>query len=227
MNPRFPDQVNPAAVLGYSLPLIFAEQAAPLPVLDLDASRNNGGSGALDLNIMTPDPVFRQAIEAVPFLSALKENPRWNLSRFGSMTGKVTYTEMLQLMAALYQVGVRFDSELANRQANAAAIGVPADVATAYRQFSLDATAFLQKVDALGLVALASRKGVRQVENPFRALALMHGSSAVMVNPDPFQAGYVHVTLRGCFFRTDALTLRALAYDHYEALGLRVQLFEI
>jgi hypothetical protein len=224
-------QFNPAAVAGYELPFIVADDppsGGPTAEPLFEAYRPIAHSGFMQVRVASTDPVFRQAAEAVPYFAAIAAASRqWQYPQFACFRAdKVPYAQVLALMGELHRAGAVFDSELANRQARAAHAGMPADCRQAYDAFLRDADAFLQKAAQLGVQALVTRKGVREVVHPFRALALMHGSSAVLVTPDPYDAQFVQVTLRSQMWRADLLALRELAYRHYEGLGLRVQLTE-
>lgn len=227
MNIPYVAQFNPAAVQGYALPGISsldATASVPGPGLEFQAYRGNANSGGMRIDIEVRNPAFRALLEACPlFAPALRWSPQYG----GHLhADKVPYAQVLALMGQLYARGVRFDSELANQQALGALQGVPPACQQAYARFLRDADAFLQLVRLLNIQALATGKGLRNVEHPFRARALMHGGSAVLVTPDPYDSRFVQVTVRSAIWRQDLLQLRETAYSHYESLGQRVQLTE-
>ena len=221
----YPDlPANPAAVLGYSPSFIELEPTSPR--LEFHASRYNAGLGSMNLTINSRDPAVRAALEATPSLSEATTRLGWDVGYGGEIRMEaVPFADVLQIMGVLYSLGFRFHSQLSNLQAQVQAYGVPPATQAAYDAFLRTATGFLQQVQALGLTPLGSRKGIRHVSNPRRALAVMHYTSAVLVTPDPHQANFVRITLRG-LSRTDKLTLRTLAYDYFDQVGLRVQLYE-
>lgn len=215
---------NPAAVLGYSPSLIELDQ--PNPLLAFNAGRYNAALGSMELSIKSKDHTVRTALEAVASLADAIARIGWAVTDGGELRAdRVPFDDVLQVMGILYGLGFRFHSQLANLQAQAEAYGVSPATQAAYDVFLGHASGFLQQVQSLMLTPLDSRKGIRQIAHPQRAVAVMHYSSAVFVTPDPHEPNFVCVTLRG-LSRNDKLTLRTLAYDYFGQVGLRVQLYE-
>lgn len=218
---RYSDQVNPAAVLGYTLPSIYTN-LPPSADFDFNADKLTLSSGAMYVELITKDTRLLQLLDTSDVL-----DPKYlsDLDMDGKrfIRGRLEYGRLTVLMGLMHQAGYGFERELANRQADAAVNGASLAVRAAYESFQSEATSFLQKVQALNLVALASPKGIRQVQHPFRATAIVHGSASVLVSPDPHDERFVDITVRSGLFDPAVLQIRELAYDHYEKLGMRVQ----
>ena len=218
-------QVNPAAILGYSLPFITLLDTTA-PAFQFHAGRSSMSAGRMYTQMTIADPALLQALEAMPEFASLEKRSYVTASGNTSVIFKaLPYAQLLALMGGLASLGIKFDTELANQQAKLTQSGVPLDARAAYDHFVQDATAFLNQVQSLNLPELASRKGIGPVERPMRSIGLAKGPSGVYVSPDPVDPRYVQVIVRGKISGADVVKIRDLAYDHYEKLGLRVQLF--
>jgi len=217
-------QVNPAALLGYSFPFITLRDPNG-PTFKFYAGRTTLTAGRMYAQMTIDDPALQQTLEALPEYSTLEKRIYVNASGCTSVTFRsVPYQQLLALMSAMSSLGIKFDTELANQQAAMVQSGVSPSAQAAYDQFVHDATTFLGQVQLLSLPELASRKGICAMERPLRAIGIAKGSSGVYVTPDPFDPRYVQVIIRGKVSAADVVKIRDLAYDHYEKLGIRVQL---
>jgi len=218
---RYSNQVNPAAVLGYALPSIYTDRA-PSTDFNFHARKLTLSSGTMFVELFTKDTCLLQLLDSSDILDP-KYLSDLDLDGKRFIRGRLEYDKLTVLMGAMHESGYNFERELANRQADAAAKGASLAILAAYETFQSEAVAFLQKVQALNLVALASPKGIRQVQHPFRATAIVNGSASVLVSPDPHDERFVDITVRSGLFDPAVLQIRELAYDHYEKLGMRVQ----
>jgi len=213
---------NPAAVLVHSMYRVGASGTSQHGTTTFKAGRRSDARTLMDMELHTTDQNLWRHVLNLPTLGARLAIIGASPSDVGFRELEVPYDEMLELAGCLYRQGLTFDSALAHEQAKAAATAPELASVRAQALFTLQATTFLQQIEAMQLPELNTRKGIRQVDNPCRAVALAHYNDCVAVSPDPQSERYVHVRVR--LPLQHHATVRDMAFDYYETLGQRVLL---
>lgn len=213
---------NPAAVLVHSMYRVAASGTSQHGTTNFKAIRRSDARTLMDMDLHTTDPRLWQQVLGLPTIGARLVNIGASPADVGFRELEVPYDEMLELTSFLYRQGLTFDSVLAHEQAKAAATAPSPVAMQSLAAFTSQATAFLQQVEALRITELGTRKGIRQIDNPCRAVALAHYNDYVAISPDPQSERYVHVRVR--LPLQHHAVIRDMAFDYYEPLAQRVLL---